>query len=505
MRFSATDRQLASASPAAFAHVTSRGQWVPYDHLLKLDEALLRVANGQTKRLIVTMPPRHGKSELTSKYFPAWYLGRHPDRQVMLASYEAGFAATWGGKARNLLEEYGPNIFGVEVSDRTSAKDRWEIDAHDGVMVTAGVGGALTGMGAHVLIIDDPVKNDRDAKSETMRERAWDWWRSTARTRLMPESPTAPAGAVIVVQTRWHEDDLSGRMLAHSAEDGDLWEHLDLPALAVEDDAMGRAPGDALCPELFSVQSLQATAKAIGRYWFAAMYMQKPVPAEGMLFKDHHFRYWAPAETADGQTRVILHEPDGTQRPIDTHRLTKFQVVDTAASEKKTADFTVVTTFGRTPDGEIVILDLQRRQFEVLDVPGFIDREHQKHGRPPLWVENFGHGFGVVKALRRKGVAVHGADPIGDKVMRAMDAVARYEAGEIYHPRVAPFLDDLEAELKAFPNGKNDDMVDTVAYAARVLEKVTAAQARPMSTAARPEGTGPAAARARRRRRRAAL
>jgi predicted phage terminase large subunit-like protein len=504
MRFSDSDRQLATASPAALAHVVTRGQWVPYEHLLLLDDALLRVASGEVSRLIVTMPPRHGKSELTSRYFPAWYMGRFPDRQVMLASYEAGFAATWGGKARNLLEEHGLDLFGVRVSDRTSAKDRWEIDDHTGVMVTAGVGGALTGMGAHILIIDDPVKNDRDAKSETMRDRAWDWWRSTARTRLMPATPTAPAGAVVVVQTRWNEDDLAGRMLANSAEDGDQWEILDLPALAEENDAMGRKPGEALCPELFPRTSLLATLKAIGRYWFAAMYQQSPVPAEGMLFKDNHFRYWTPAQSADGQERVILHAPDGSQRPIDMHRITRFQVVDVAASEKKTADYTVVTTFGRTPDGEIVILDLERRQFEVLDVPGFIDREHQKHGRPPLWIENFGHGFGVVKSLRRKGVAVHGADPIGDKVMRAMDAVARYEAGEIYHPRVAPFLDDMEAELKAFPNGKNDDMVDTIAYAAIVLPKVSAAQAGPASTKARPAGTGPQSARAARAKRRRA-
>lgn len=481
--FSQAERTLATGSPAALANVTSGRRWVPHDHLLELDQALLRVAAGDVTRLIVTMPPRMGKSELISRYFPAWYLGRFPDRQVMLASYEAGFAATWGAKARNVLEEHGRSLFGVDVSDRTSAKDRWEIDGHQGVMVTAGVGSALTGMGAHLLLVDDPVKNAEHAQSKTRRDAAWDWWLSTARTRLMPAAHGQPAGATVVVMTRWHEDDLVGRMIEHQ-DDGDRWHVLNLPALAEDDDALGRAPGEALCPAMFNESALEATRKALGAYWWASLYQQRPAPAEGLLFKDEHFRYWSPAKSDDGQERVMLHKLDDQAHPVDRHRLSVFQVVDVAASSKTTADFTVVTTFGRTPDGDLLVLDLARRRFDLLDVPGFVDGEHAKHGRPPLWVEDFGHGFGIVQALRRRGIAVHGAKPIGDKVTRAMDAVARYEAREVFHPRTAPWLDDFEAELKAFPSGANDDQVDTIAYAAIVLPKVAGAVAAPMSTRA---------------------
>lgn len=130
------------------------------------------------------MPPRHGKSETVSRYLPAWYLGRFPDRRVMLASYEAHFAATWGRKARELLEQVGPEVFGVSVSERSAAASAWDIAGRRGGMVTAGVGGPLTGKGAHLLVIDDPVKNAEEAQSELLREKAFGWWRSTARTRL---------------------------------------------------------------------------------------------------------------------------------------------------------------------------------------------------------------------------------------------------------------------------------------------------------------------------------
>lgn len=472
MSFSDADRLLATSSPAGFAHVVSAGQWVPYEHLILLNDWLMRVAAGEVKRLIVTMPPRHGKSETISRYLPAWYLGRHPDRQVMLASYEASFAATWGGKARDLLESYGPDLFGVRVSDGTAAKDNWTIENHQGVMVTAGVGGGLTGKGAHLLIIDDPVKNSEDAASEKMQSKAWDWWISTARTRLMPASRTAPAGAVIVVMTRWNQNDLVGRMLDAEKNGGDKWEVLNLPAIAEDEDDLGRKPGESLCPELVTEAEWNQTRLASGSYWWSAMYQQRPSPAEGMLFKAEHFRYWTMTENADGQPFIRLHALDGTSKSFDIGRCTKFQTVDVAASTKTTADSTVVTTFLRTPDKDLVIWDVKARKFDLLDVPKFIEGAWAEQGRPPLHIERFGHGFGPVKTLRNNGVPVHDLIPVTDKVTRAMDAVARYEAHTVYHPRSAPWLDEFEAELKAFPNGAHDDMVDTVAYAAIKLPTI---------------------------------
>jgi predicted phage terminase large subunit-like protein len=478
--YSDVDRLLATSSPAGFAHVTSEGRWVPYEHLVLLNDWLMRVAAGEVKRLIVTMPPRHGKSETISRYLPAWYLGRFPDRQVMLASYEATFAASWGAKARDLLEAYGPSLFNVRVSDSSSAKDEWRIDGHEGVMVTAGVGGGITGKGAHLLIIDDPVKNAEDAQSATMHRKAWDWWVSTARSRLMPASKEHPAGSVIVVMTRWHEKDLAGQMLEAEKAGGDEWEVLNLPAIAEDNDVLGREVGASLCPELVTEAEWEKTRKASGSYWWSAMYQQRPSPAAGMLFKREHFRYWSMTQNADGQPFIRLHALDGTSKSFDIGTCTKFQTADIAASEKKTADYTVVTTFLRTPDSDLIVWDVAARRFDLLEVPSFIEGRWVAQDRPPLHVEKFGHGFGVVKTLRNRGIPVHDLQPVTDKVTRAMDAVARYEDNSVYHPQNAPWLDALEAELLAFPNGAHDDMVDTISYGAIKLPTISSDDWKPI-------------------------
>jgi hypothetical protein len=211
------------ATAALFARTVSAGRWNLPDHLAAIDRELteaLRVGNG---RLILTVPPRHGKSELVSKYFPAWFLGVYRNRRIILAGYEASFAASWGRKARTLLESHG-DMFGVQVDQKSSASDAWNIKGAEGGMQTAGVGGPITGKGADVLIIDDPIKNYEEAHSETFREKTWDWFTSTAYTRLEPN------GTVILVQTRWHEDDLAGRIIRDMKHE--KWRVINFPALA---------------------------------------------------------------------------------------------------------------------------------------------------------------------------------------------------------------------------------------------------------------------------------
>jgi len=156
------------------------------------------------------MPPRHGKSTLISEYFPAWFLGTFPDKQVILASYEASFAMTWGFKSRALLEEFGPWLFNVHVDPRKKAMGEWRVLDHKGVMNTTGVGGGLTGRGADLLIIDDYLKNAKEADSELIRDNQWEWYASTAFNRL------EPGGKICVLATRWHEDDLIGRIIANA-------------------------------------------------------------------------------------------------------------------------------------------------------------------------------------------------------------------------------------------------------------------------------------------------
>jgi predicted phage terminase large subunit-like protein len=463
VNFSDADRLLARASPAAFARLVSGGGYVPFDHLIALDEQLTRIGNDELERLIVAMPPRDGKSETISRYLPAWYLGRHPDRRVMLTSYEADFAASWGRKARTLLEQHGEALFDTRIDPASAAASAWDIEGHTGGMVTAGVGGPLTGKGAHLLIIDDPIKNHEQAHSELQRDKAWDWWRSTARTRL--QRP----GAVVLVLTRWHEDDLAGRLLRDGSDD---WTVLELPALADADDPLGRAPGDALCPGLgFDRAWLEATRAELGGYWFAALYQQRPGPAEGMLFKRRDFRYW---RRHPDEPIYLLERDDGSPHPVGIDWCTHFQTVDVATSEKHTADYTVIATWALTPERDLLLIDRERQRFEALDVGGMIARSYHNRKQTPAFVgiEEFGHGLGVVQELTRKGLPIRRLRPDRDKISRALVAVARYEEHRVYHPRGAHWLDEWERELIAFPNATHDDQVDTASYAARQLDRI---------------------------------
>ena len=271
------EQGLAILSPGSFAQIASNGRWLPARHLAYLDAAITdsiaAAERGELEGLVVSMPPQHGKSELCSKYLPAWFLGRYPDRRVILTSYEADFAAGWGRKARDLLEHWG-HLFGVRVHRRSGAAARWDLADREGGMTAAGVGGPITGKGAHLLIVDDPIKNDEEARSSTFRQKQWDWWQSVSTTRLRP------GALIVVIQTRWNRDDLTGRILRQAEETGHQWRMVKFPALAEEHDVLGREPGEALWPEVFTRERLESVRTTHTNYYWQALYQQNPV-AEG--------------------------------------------------------------------------------------------------------------------------------------------------------------------------------------------------------------------------------
>ena len=315
------------ATPALYAIWASGGRWQLAPHLGLIDSQLLDVAKGGA-RVIVCMPPRHGKSELVSRYFPAWFIGTFPERRVMLASYEADFAAGWGAKARDLLDRTG-GAFGVRVRGDSSARGRWDVVGHEGGMVSVGVGGAMTGRGADALIIDDLVKNYEEAHSPTQRDRVWDWFRSVAYTRL------EPGGSIVVIQTRWHEDDLVGRLLENEAE---RWQVVSLPALAEADDPLGRAEGAPLWPSRFDRAALEEKRQTLGSYLWSALYQQRPSPAAGAVFRREWFRTFTDAGDAYRLGEVMW--PKSECR--------RFCTVDLATSTKTSADYTVIATWALT-------------------------------------------------------------------------------------------------------------------------------------------------------------
>ena len=397
---------------------------------------------------MVSMPPRHGKSELVSRYFAAWFLGTFPDKRIMLVSYEADFAATWGRKARDLLEEHGPSLFGIRVSGKSSAANRWDIEGHEGGMVTAGVNGPITGKGADIGIIDDPVKNDQEAMGVTYQERTYEWYKSTFRTRLQRD------GAIILIMTRWHENDLAGKLLAAQEEEGEKWEVVRLPAIAEEDDPLGREIGQPLCPDLFSKDALESIKKAVGSYWWASLYQQRPSPAEGGIFKRNWWQYYRRL-------------PDRFDEII--------QSWDMTFKDTKTADYVVGQVWGRKGANKYLLDQVRDR----MDFPATIQAVRTLSAKWPQarvkLVEDKANGPAVIATLKREISGLIPVEPQGGKVVRAWAASSEIEAGNVYipEPAIAPWVHDFIEECSAFPNGAHDDQVDSMTQALMRLGKQT--------------------------------
>lgn len=452
-------------SPAHYAAYVSGGRWVAAEHLKILTKKLVEVEQGKCKRLIVAMPPRHGKSELISKYYPAWYLSLHPNKRVMLAGYEATFAADWGRKAR---EEFTTNahLFGTALNESVTANANWETTSGGG-MASVGAGGALTGRGADLLIIDDPIKNADEARSAHARNQLWDWYSTTAYSRL------EPGGAVIILHTRWNEDDLIGRLLAHDAESApeerENWEVLELPALCEdpEADALGRKLGEALWPERYDEKRLAIIRRQQGSYFWAALYQQHPSPLEGQLFKRDDFRYFAIEGTEEDPVYKLATVGDDEKiELVSASTCKRFQTVDLAASIKTTADYFVIMTWAQTPKNQLLLLDTVRTRVEGPDQLPLLQAKFNEWKPAYIGIESVSFQITAIQNAIRAGLPVRKLTPDKDKISRAITAGVRYEAHTIYHLANASWLHDLESELVNFPNSKHDDQVDCIAYAA---------------------------------------
>lgn len=449
-------------------------------HLRILNKFLIDIAQRKITRAIITFPPRHGKSETASKLFPAWYLGMCPSHRVMLVSYAAEYAATWGRKTRDILEEWGPQLFNVRIRDDVRARDAWELQQKKGLggitggaytnsgggMVTTGIGGPLTGRGGDLIIIDDPIKNSEEAFSPTIRQKQWDWFISTLMSRKQPKA------VVVLIMTRWHEDDLAGRLITNMEAGGEHWEVLNFPALATEaDDLLGRDIGDALWPEQYSREVLEETRENAGSYWFSAMYQQQPIPAKDAVFKMEKLRRYS----VEGKNVpvlgprdyiYVLHSPDGSKRPIGGGTI--FTTVDLAVSLKETADYTVVSTWLETPDKDLLLLDVRKIRLEGPDQTPLMLEVYHKFRPAIMHVEKTGFQLAIIQAAQRAGLPIMPYTPVGDKMARALAPAAKMEAGKVYFPYQAPWLKVAESEMAKFPADAHDDFVDTLSMAAIV-------------------------------------
>ena len=430
----------------AYMELVYHGRWKRARHLDLLCEYLEKVEAGEMDRLIITMPPRHGKSMTVTESFPSWFIGRNPERRVIEVSYGADLARKFGLSNRRKIDEFGIEIFGVQISRENGLATNWGVEGRAGGMISAGIGGSITGQGADLLIIDDPIKNRKEAESQTYRDNIWAEWQDTLSSRLHP------GGRGVVIMTRWHEDDLVGRLLSQSDE----WTLINLPAVAEANDILGRKEGEALWPEHEFDEKWCAREKAHRgvRSW-ESLYQGHPRPSDGNLFRMSMFHRFK----ISGNCYIVQ------DKVYDKSVCKIFQTCDVAGSKKSSADYFVLGTFALCPDGELLLLEIFRERLEGPDQPALIQRKFNEYKPLLIGVESANMGLTLYQLVRRLGLPVVELKPDADKYTRAIPAAAHYGAGTVYHLENAYWLNDLEAELLAFPNGAHDDQVDVISYA----------------------------------------
>lgn len=411
-----------------------------------LDAKLAGVAGGDVSRLIWSMPPQEGKSERVSRRFPAWMLRRTPDLRIAIASYEQRVATRWGRAIRNDIAEH-PEL-GLTVRRDTSAAHEWQLAGHRGGVYSVGIGGALTGRPVDLLLIDDPVKGRAEADSEVYREACWDWWTNVARTRLAPGAP------VVLILTRWHEDDLAGRLLVSDRG----WELVNIPAQADDDDPLGRVPGEFLVSARGRTpQDWEDIRRDVGERVWSALYQGRPSPAEGALLKRGWWRYYpAPMwrEQQDGSMHV--HDVD--------------QVIaswDMTFKDTRSSDY-VVGGVWALRGANAYLLDVVRDRMDFPTtcraVQALAAKWPQAHAK---LVEDKANGSAVIAQLRSVVSGLVPINPTESKEARASAVSPYVEAGNVWlpDPQLAPWVASFVEECSAFPNGTHDDQVDMATQA----------------------------------------
>lgn len=451
--------------------------WVHRDICDRLERFSDDVAAGKSPRLMLLMPPRHGKSELASKNFPAWHLGRHPQHEFIACSYNLSLAMGFSRKVKQIIDDPAyQSVFTTRLDGSNQSTEEWGIAGERGGYVAAGIGGPITGKGAHVLVIDDPVKNAEEADSGDARNKIWEWYLSTAYTRL------APGGGVLIIQTWWHDDDLAGRlqqMMATAGDDDDDIDQFDVvkyPAIAEHDEYLDpatlgivydtaptdgtllRSKGEALHPSRYDLKKLNKI-RALNRKsdgndgrWWSALYQQNPVPDDGSYFLKEQFRR--------GQIPHLS-------------KCNVFIAWDFAISEKKQNDYTVGTVLLQDSDDMVHVAEVVRfRSGDAFFIVESILNLMSKWYSASL-VMGFEDGqiFRAINALLQKRMKerklyppTEVLKPITDKMARARPLQGRMQQGMISFNNQGEWYDVVRAEMLRFPAGVHDDCVDSLAW-----------------------------------------
>lgn len=464
--------ELARAHPVFWAMLTSEGRWLPARHLFYLARMLMRIVRGESRRLIVSMPPRHGKTAFVWRHFGSWWLGARPTHKVMGVTYQGRQACRWSKQARNDLAMFGPEVFGVGASLRAAAEE-WPVlragRPTEGLMNALGAEGALTGKGGDLLLGDDLVRGVEATRNPDVRDALYEWFDSDCLSRF-----ENPESAAVLIGTRWHEDDVIGRVLAAQAEGappgGYAWEVINLPLLAEENDPLGRAPGEALWPERWTQEWAEAKKRTTPPLTFEALYQGRPTPKGGHLFEKRWVKYF----WEDRGELVADHVR------VSASSLVRFLTVDPNWSKKTSADYTALGAWALDRvNNRLFLLDVIHKRCTAPEVREAMLELMEGSGATVAYVEAQNLKLDEMEQLRRSGIPMREIQPNTDKVARFMPVQGHASTGRLLFRANAPWLAALERELCVFDNGDHDDLVDMVSYAVHVANELCRASVPP--------------------------
>ncbi len=427
-----------------------------WHHEILIDR-LDKLVHQKNQRIIIAMPPRHGKSELVSRRFPAYLLGRDPDNEIIACSYSAHLAATFSRDVQRIIEteEYN-KVFPdtllpsskfsrhiPEASKYRRTSNIFEIVGQKGQLLSSGVGGSITGSGANTLLVDDPIKNEEEAMSEITRESIWGWWNSTAYTRL-------EGGAnVIVCATRWHKQDLSGKLISEMEHGGETWEVISLPAIASKmqtgHELDKREVGEALWPEKYPIERLDVMKRQVGARVWSALYNQSPIIEGGNIVKEEDFRYY-------------------TSLPFNVNLWREAYLVQSwDLSFKSTGKSYVVGVVLAKHGPDYYLVDIYRKKAGFLETKNAILKmsERYPHCRTIL-IEDKANGSAIISELKRKIPFIVPVQATASKDERLHSVAPIIESGNFLLPAGHPLTKVVVDEMTSFPNAENDDITDAI-------------------------------------------
>jgi predicted phage terminase large subunit-like protein len=412
-------------------------EFIEGSHHKIISEKFNKLATGEIKRLIINMPPRHTKSEFASTLLPAWMIGKHPDLKIIQSTHTTELAVRFGRKAKNIIdsEEY-KKIFKTTLREDSKAAGRWETNSK-GEYFAAGVGGAITGRGADLLIIDDP-HSEQDALNAQALERAYEWYTSGPRQRLQP------GGRIVLVMTRWNQKDLTGKLLnAQKESKADQWEVIEFPAILPN--------GKPAWPEYWKLEELEGVKASLSIGKWNAQWMQNPTAEEGSIIKREWWQTW-----------------EKEQMPQLHHVI---QSYDTAFMKKESADYSAITTWGVFYPSEdsgpnLILLDAVKERFEFPELRRVAMEQYQYWNPETIIIESKASGLPLTYELRKMGLPVVNFTPSrgNDKHTRVNAVAPLFESGKIWAPDLK-FAEEVIEECAAFPYGDHDDLVDSMTQA----------------------------------------